>query len=207
MLFCNRVFFLVSHRLFTPPPPFSSVTEQHLCLYILKGQQSSWDSEWCLMNNLLIFIRPAGWQAETSRLSSSLCCQQADDKQSSFCVVKRRLLTSRQARGIKPAMIKGPFSKSLAALHGRALWSRLKDWKWRWRNWRGEGGGGYFFIFLSATASEMRCAWGSLHLERGWIHLNSPCLPKTLAHISELISSIHFRHDGKTRAVHRIKLY
>lgn len=73
------------------------------------------------MNNLLILIRPAGRQAETSRLSSSLCCQQPDDKQSSFCVEERRLLTSRQARGINPAMIKGPFSKSLAALHGKTL--------------------------------------------------------------------------------------
>lgn len=73
------------------------------------------------MNNLLILIRPAGRQAESSRLSSSLCCQQPDDKQSFFCVEKRRLLTSRQAGGIKPAMIKGPFSKSLAALHGRTL--------------------------------------------------------------------------------------
>ncbi len=73
------------------------------------------------MNNLLIFIRPAGRQVESSQLSSSLCCQQLDDKQSSFCVEKRQLLTSRQAGGIKPAMIKGPFSKSLAALHGRTL--------------------------------------------------------------------------------------
>lgn len=74
------------------------------------------------MNNLLILIRPAGRQAETSCLSSSLCCQQPYDKQSSFCAKKkRRLLTSRQAGGIKPVMIKGPFSKSLAALHGRSL--------------------------------------------------------------------------------------
>lgn len=73
------------------------------------------------MNNLLILIRPAGRQAKVTPVSSSLCCQQPDDKQSCLCVEKRRLLTSRQAGGIKPAMIKGPFSKSLPASHGRTF--------------------------------------------------------------------------------------
>ena len=140
-------------------PPFLSDRITSVSLHFI-GQQSSWDSEWCLMNNLLILIRPAGQAEATPVSSSSLCCQQPDDKQSCLCVEKRRLLTSRQAGGIKPAMIKGPFSKSLPALHGRTLWSCRKDYKWRRRRF---GGGGT--IFLSATASEMRCAWSSLREE------------------------------------------
>lgn len=73
----------------------------------------------------------------------------------SFVYSKRQLLTSRQAGEIKPVMIKGPFSKSLAALHSRALWSRLNDWKLGRSNWRGEGRPG-------STASEIRCALDSL---------------------------------------------
>lgn len=38
-----------------------------------------------------------------------------------FYVENTIKLTSRQAREIKPAMIKRPLSKSLAALHGRTL--------------------------------------------------------------------------------------
>lgn len=131
--------FLASHT-----PPSNTSASPHSV-----GQQSSWELKWCLKNNLLILIRPVGRQAKTSWVSSSLCCQQPDDKQSSYCVEKRRALTSRQAGGIKPAMIKGPFSKSLADLHGRTLWSRLKDWKWRWRKWRRTiGGGETIFLFF-----------------------------------------------------------
>lgn len=166
----NAVFsFLASHT-----PPSNTSASPHSV-----GQQSSWELKWCLKNNLLILIRPVGRQAKTSWVSSSLCCQQPDDKQSSYCVEKRRALTSRQAGGIKPAMIKGPFSKSLADLHGRTLWSRLKDWKWRWRKWRRTiwGGGGDYFSCLRATAGEIRCVWSSLK-EEGLNSFNLPLSTK-----------------------------
>lgn len=60
-----------------------------------------------LMDNLQIFSRAVG----TSNVSSPPAANNPNNKHSSFCAQKRRLLTGRQAGGTKPAMIKGAVSK------------------------------------------------------------------------------------------------